>query len=1236
METGIKIENQNDLRRLLNKPYDIDNWKAIISFVLPNVNFSLPVNLLNDKRISSEERIILKEFNQIGNCQIVDSKGESKFLGLFEIKLKNKNYVYNQKELLRKLIGKFITPSGTPGIISVIDSSTSNYRFSFAAKKVTMGDDGEIYEEETDTRKFTYLVGKDESCHTPAERLFYLHENSSKINLDKVIEAFKVDTLSKKFFERYTELYKDFVQYITGKRVEKSGGKWKDLEKPNPAEGRRLHKLVFNNDDKAARDYVKILLGRLVFIKFLEKKGWIGADVNDSKWLSGDKNFILNHFSNSKNKDNFHSKFLVPLFKNAFNKDGRPSHIFNLTNSKVPFLAGGLFNDENPNVKDLDFDKELFERLFQFFDEYNFTIDENNKDDQEVGIDPEMLGHIFENLLEDNKAKGAFYTPKPIVEYMCQESIVEYLNSYIKEVGQMPISEADQKELKHGLGLFVKAKMAEKILGYRRIICEGLHKVKICDPAIGSGAFPIGILKEIFDCVKFLFDLTPDYVGEVWGFDKDESGYIWDASKVKQQIIQNSIYGVDIEKGAVDIARLRFWLSIIVDEKIPSPLPSLNYKVVVGDSLDGFPFISDITYKHLNQVILLKQKIFDPENKDNKEKLIADTEKIFEKIYTQDSKALGRTVGFDLKMHFSEIFDGTQGKKGFDILIANPPYVNTKQISDATRKILDSNFKWVDDLYNHFAIKAFDYVKENGVISFITSDTFLTLQTKANMRRKLLENELIRVVPTPKTFSAMVDTAIFMVKKNANESNYNLDYIDIRNPDFSKLNIPDALLMSTDLSTWEVILEPLFNALKYKREFTKEVPVSLYRENLNKVIFSPTNINLQIRFKVIPKVIPLYTDWWEKIESSREIERNKASIKRYRDNLKPSDLTLLGLVTEGGQGLATANNGKFVGCLEGTKSANNIKISRSVKLLDAFEEFPDLYKKHSKFSACSNKKDFAAQLDKTSENKIRELFEEIKEDKGRDVFGQGYLYRIISKDEIASVSKLNASEKESGVANNRKDCYVLYDKGDRDGNRWFLESPYYLCWNKKTVGWFRQNSGKKGEGMPVVRNPQFYFKEGFCWSDIQTTYLKCRFKKRSVHDVKSMSLFSTSEKELPNAYFICTINSKFISEFQQEFLNNTASFQINDARMLPVIFPNAKDLTKFLSIFEKAVEIKKKQFSEIITYDKAEEQLSKVQIDLDKAIYSLYNIDTLTEYTVHEGTQHEVKTVKTDLFTTDI
>jgi len=1232
MEKEIKIENQKDLRRLLNKPYELDNWKAIISFVLPNVTYFTPVNLLNDSKITSDERAILKEFNQIGNCQIKDSKGESKFLGLFEIKLKDKNYIYNQKEILRKLIGKFINPSGTPGIISVIDSNNTNYRFSFAAKKVTMGDDGEIYEEETDTRKFTYLVGKDESCHTPAERLYYLHENSSKINLDKVIEAFKVDTLSKEFFNRYTELYKDFVQYITGKRVEKSGGVWKEVKKPNPAEGKRLHNLVFNNDDKAARDYVKILLGRLVFIKFLEKKGWIGADVNDNKWQSGDKNFILNQFNIIKHKDNFHSKFLVPLFKNAFNKDGRPNQIFNLTDSKVPYLDGGLFQDSNANVKDLDFEKDLFENLLNFFDEYNFTIDENNKDDQEVGIDPEMLGHIFENLLEDNKEKGAFYTPKPVVEYMCQESIVEYLNSYIKEVNQMPAADADQKELKYGLGLFVKAKMAEKVYKYRRIICEGLHKIKICDPAIGSGAFPIGILKEIFECIKWLYDYAPEFVGEVWGFEKDEDEYIWDASKVKQQIIQNSIYGVDIEKGAVDIARLRFWLSIIVDEKIPSPLPSLNYKVVVGDSLDGFPYVSDLTYKHLNQVILLKQKIFDPENKVNKEKLISDTEKLFEKIYTQDSKALGRTVGFDLKMHFSEIFDGTQGKKGFDIIIANPPYVNTKQISDATRKILDSNFKWVDDLYNHFAIRAFDYVRENGVITFITSDTFLTLQTKANMRRKLLENELIRVVPTPKTFSAMVDTAIFMVKKNVNERNYKLDYIDIRKPDFSKLNIPEALLMSTDLTTWELILEPLFNALKFKREYTQEVPISLYRDNLNQAIFSPTNLNLQIRYNVIPKIKPIYIEWWEKIQTSRKAENNKKTLARYRAALKPGDISIMGLLTDGGVGLQTGDNSRFVACLAGTKDANNIKLTRPKKLESVFIQNPKLYKKYPQFKNCVKAKEFALILEMISENKIATLFENIKEDMGKDIFSQGYLYRIISKEEIASINGLTSKEKEEGIANHRKDCYILYDKGDRYGNKWHLESPFYICWNKATVS-FLKNSEKAR-----FQNSYFYFKEGFCWTNVlnpNARMIKTRLKKKSINDVGSMSFYPI-EGTLSAKYFVSIMNSNFLFEVYRNFLNSTVNIQLNDIRLLPIVFPSNSEFKKIEDIFDKAYDIKVQESKNRIEQSFVEKELDKIQIELDLIVNKIYGINLESKFTIEQGNKLDYKSDKTDLFTNDI
>jgi hypothetical protein len=201
--------------------------------------------------------------------------------------------------------------------------------------------------------------------------------------------------------------------------------------------------------------------------------------------------------------------------------------------------------------------------LADFFSAYNFTIDENDPDDSEVGIDPEMLGHIFENLLEDNKDKGAFYTPKEIVHYMCRESLVQYLRSHTGD----ELHEAIDKLVRYGLAdSFAKNRPAAVIID------NLLREVKICDPAIGSGAFPMGLLSEVFRCRRLLY-------GHL------KTGEPFSPSKIKREIIQNNIYGVDIEQGAVDIARLRFWLSLVVDEPQPEPLPNLDYKIMQGNSL---------------------------------------------------------------------------------------------------------------------------------------------------------------------------------------------------------------------------------------------------------------------------------------------------------------------------------------------------------------------------------------------------------------------------------------------------------------------------------------------------------------------------------------------------------------------------------------------------------------------------------------------------------------------------
>ena len=380
----------------------------------------------------------------------------------------------------------------------------------------------------------------------------------------------------------------------------------------------------------------------------------------------------------------------------------------------------------------------------------------------------------------------------------------------------------------------------------------------------------------------------------------------------------------------------------------------------------------------------------------------------------------------------------------------------------------------------------------------------------------------------------------------------------------------------------------LFNPKIYK------VTAETYENSMNNVFFIPSEHNLKIYSKYNSSVSVLMNNWWEKISTSRKISQNYDELSDYRDSLKAGDVTLLGLLVEGGVGLQTGNNGKFVGVKSGTKQAEKIKQSRVVKLKKANKKI-----KNSEY-------DDPNYLHNLTEIQIRNLFDSIKEEYGRDIFGQGYLFKIIDDSEIADVDQMTQSEKENGISDPVK-YFVPYDKGDRDGNRWWLETPFLIDWSEATTNFFKNNSGKKGAGMPVLRNPQFYFREGLCWTDVNSTYLKCRLKKSGIHDVLSMSLFT--QVELPDWYFVCLINSRFISEYVGTFVNSTSHFQINDARQIPIVIPSEEELSSFKKIFDEAYEIKNNQFSRNLSEDLAEKKLNTIQDELDLLVMKLYGFE---------------------------
>lgn len=550
---------EREIKNILTDDYAFDKWQRLIDFVFPKVNFENSIVSLDD---SSNKT---KYIHQKGDITLTDGKK----IIILEVCIKKENKIAKTKVSFHNITAKYIDQANNHGILVFYvseDKSQQDYRLSFICKESRFNEEGQFEEFKTNPKRYTYLLGINESATTAAKRLRELaaKKNTFNFELKDVIDAFSVEKLNDEFFKKYKEQFQIFNNYLIEDDKIRYG--IFDIDKNEKEENKTANELPI-------RDFTKKLLGRLVFLYFLQRKGWMGVPTPTGSqkvtWKNGYKNFVYKLFTEAAKPEKFHSKYLSELFYNTLNNESRENFVFlidgkspfkDAKNVSVPYLNGGLFDDDFPKGNKIDFPKHIFENLFEFLEQYNFTIDENSPEDHEVGIDPEMLGHIFENLLEDNRDKGAYYTPKEVVHYMSQQSIIEYLKHNLN---------TDSKDIDD----FVKGNVvSDFVRANHSLIKKLLKEVKVCDPAIGSGAFPMGVLKVIFTALQNLHNaISPN-----------ES---FNEAKVKKDIIQKSIYGVDLEKGAVDIARLRFWLALVVDEDKPQPLPNLDYKIMQGNSI---------------------------------------------------------------------------------------------------------------------------------------------------------------------------------------------------------------------------------------------------------------------------------------------------------------------------------------------------------------------------------------------------------------------------------------------------------------------------------------------------------------------------------------------------------------------------------------------------------------------------------------------------------------------------
>ena len=647
------------------------------------------------------------------------------------VKLKNQGSLDRARTRQRNLMAHYLNRREKDAVlVAYITDDPSDWRFSYVklAFQTEITDQGKVRvnQEYTPARRYSFLVGQHEPNHTAQKQLGDLLILEGKPTLEQIEAAFNIESVTKEFFEDYKKLFLMIKENLD--RI---------------VETKPQVQAEFERCEIDTANFAKKLLGQIVFLYFLQKKGWLGV-AEGKAWGTGDKKFLSNLFEQNKDR-NFFDEILEPFFYEALAME-RKGDFYPALQCKVPFLNGGLFEPLNGYDWEhtlIGLDNKDFEEIFRVFNLYNFTVREDEPLEKEVAVDPEMLGKVFENLLEvkDRKSKGAFYTPREIVHYMCQESLINYLDaalnqkekSLAKEDGiqsdlfgnkpdhQMVIKEKVYQELipLADIETFIREGdisierdqareegklgdddygLPESIRNYAKEIDFALADVKICDPAIGSGAFPVGMMTEIVRARQVLTAYLPNQRN------RDSYSFKW-------HCIENSLYGVDIDASAVDIAKLRLWLSLIVDEESYDeirPLPNLDYRIVCGNSLlsvqkDLFNFS---LYPELEQK---KIQYFSTTSPKNKNVLRREIEGL---IYQLTN---GKTL-FDFEVYFSEIFSKN---KGFDVIIANPPYVRVDEIKKELKKIYRDKYQVVYgkyDIYYLFFELGFRLGAGNGVL----------------------------------------------------------------------------------------------------------------------------------------------------------------------------------------------------------------------------------------------------------------------------------------------------------------------------------------------------------------------------------------------------------------------------------------------------------------------------------------------------------------------------------------
>ncbi len=525
--------------------------------------------------------------------------------------------------------------------------------------------------------------------------------------------AFDVETVTQKFFAEYQRVFKQVESAIEG---------------------------IPQSEKEQRRLYTQRLFNRLMFLRFIEKKKWLT--------YNGNHDYLRALFNAAnENDENFLHDRLYWAFFNGLGAAHDFSEIearrsVEEHRGKVPFLNGGLFEmQEYDQCGAVDIPNTEFAKILNLFERYNFTVSESTPLDIEVAVDPEMLGKVFEELVTGRHDTGSYYTPRPVVSFMCRESLKICLRNKTDETPEC-------------IQAFVDANDATRIRNPEQVL-KVLQTLRVCDPACGSGAYLLGMMSELLRLRETLFQ--SNQIGPRAIYQR------------KLDIIRENLYGVDNDEFAVNIAMLRLWLSLAVDYErdVPEPLPNLDYKVAIGDSVTGpAPEPPDGQIRsedHLIQQIQEHIANYQVTYIDSEKRRLRDT------ITELKRDLQGWSANQDefvWQVEFSEVFQ----EGGFDIIIGNPPYVRHELIRPI-KPILEQQFSdfftSTADLYVYFYKRGTELLRVGGILTYISSNKFLRAGYGRKLRQLLTDKMCIQKLldfGSVPVFSASVDTCILLVE----------------------------------------------------------------------------------------------------------------------------------------------------------------------------------------------------------------------------------------------------------------------------------------------------------------------------------------------------------------------------------------------------------------------------------------------------------------------------------------